>query len=71
MARPLRIDLTDMAHVPGCDGRARAGADELRCECGSLLARWTPDGLELKCRRCKRRVVVPVEGAPGRPPSAT
>lgn len=34
---------------------------DVRCDCGSLLARWTPAGLELKCRRCKRHVVVPVD----------
>jgi len=30
----------------------------LRCHCGSLLARLVPDGVEIKCRRCKRRVVI-------------
>jgi phage FluMu protein Com len=30
----------------------------LRCCCGSLLARLVTGGVELKCRRCKRRVVV-------------
>ena len=70
MARPQRIELDRMAHAPGCGGsRGRAGADELRCDCGSLLARWTPDGLELKCRRCKRRTVVPMARIPARPPS--
>jgi len=33
---------------------------ELRCDCGNLMARMTSAGLELKCRRCKRLVVVPV-----------
>lgn len=33
----------------------------LRCLCGSLLARLVPEGVELKCRRCKRRVVLPLE----------
>ncbi len=33
---------------------------ELRCGCGSLMARLTSAGLELKCRRCKRLIVVPV-----------
>jgi len=32
----------------------------LRCHCGSLLARLVPDGVEIKCRRCKRRVVIPL-----------
>ena len=27
----------------------------LRCCCGSLLARLVNDGVELKCRRCKRQ----------------
>jgi hypothetical protein len=40
------------------DGSAR-GAREARCACGSLLARLTAGGVELKCRRCKRIVLVP------------
>ncbi len=32
---------------------------ESRCKCGHLLARLTSDGVELKCKRCKRIVVVP------------
>ncbi|WP_244237381.1 hypothetical protein [Corallococcus llansteffanensis] len=35
--------------------------------CGSLLARLVPGGVELKCRRCHRTQVVPLEGsAPSR-----
>ncbi len=34
--------------------------DTLRCHCGSLLARVVPDGVEIKCRRCKRCVVIPL-----------
>jgi hypothetical protein len=34
--------------------------DELRCPCGSLLARLVPGGVELLCRRCRRTVVVPL-----------
>jgi phage FluMu protein Com len=32
-----------------------------RCLCGSLLARLVPEGVELKCRRCKRQVILPLE----------
>ena len=32
--------------------------NSLRCSCGSLLARMVADGVELKCRRCKRQVIV-------------
>ena len=31
----------------------------LRCGCGNLLARVVAEGVEIKCRRCKRRVIVP------------
>jgi phage FluMu protein Com len=37
---------------------ANASDAELRCHCGSLMARVTPRGIELKCRRCKRVVIV-------------
>jgi len=37
--------------------------DELRCDCGSLMARVTVRGIELKCRRCKRVVVVAIDHA--------
>ncbi len=29
-----------------------------RCECGNLLAKMAPGGIEVKCRRCKRIVVI-------------
>jgi hypothetical protein len=36
--------------------------------CGRLVARIVPQGIELKCRRCKRslRVALPPAGAQGR-----
>jgi phage FluMu protein Com len=33
---------------------------DARCECGNLLARLTPRGVEVKCRRCKRVVLLPI-----------
>lgn len=32
---------------------------EARCECGQLMAKVRMDGLELKCKRCKRIVLIP------------
>lgn len=32
---------------------------ETRCECGQLMAKLRPEGVELKCKRCKRLVVIP------------
>ena len=40
--------------------RPKAAAHDCRCGCGSLLARLRPDGVELKCRRCKRVVMLSV-----------
>ncbi len=36
-------------------------ADEARCICGSLVARVVAGGVELKCRRCRRIVLVPID----------
>ncbi len=33
---------------------------DCRCVCGSLVARLVEGGVELKCRRCKRTLVVPL-----------
>ena len=38
-------------------------ASDQRCQCGNLLARLRPKGVELKCRRCKRVVVIPWQAA--------
>lgn len=40
----------------GSSGCCPGDATEQRCECGNLLARLTPRGVEVKCRRCKRVV---------------
>lgn len=45
----------------GKAGHDRMGIKPFRCLCGSMLARLVPGGVELKCRRCKRQVVVPLE----------
>jgi hypothetical protein len=42
---------------------AAGPCEDVRCGCGSLLARYVDGAVELKCRRCKRVWRVPVEGA--------
>ena len=32
---------------------------EARCHCGQLMAILKKDGVELKCKRCKRLVFIP------------
>ena len=38
-----------------------APLQEARCECGQLIAKLRKDGVELKCKRCKRIVLIPFE----------
>ncbi|MEK6785366.1 MAG: hypothetical protein AABY61_07785 [Nitrospirota bacterium] len=38
---------------------------ETRCECGQLIAKVSGQGLELKCKRCKRIVVIPFSSIEG------
>jgi len=42
-----------------------AGCGETRCECGQLIAKVRRQGLELKCKRCKRIVVIPFSSIGG------
>ncbi|MBW1876897.1 MAG: hypothetical protein JRJ84_00905 [Deltaproteobacteria bacterium] len=43
---------------------SRRGDNELRCQCGSLLARLVSSGVELRCRRCKRAVTLELRAGP-------
>jgi phage FluMu protein Com len=46
--------------------RGRNTADEeARCECGQLIAKLQQGGIELKCKRCKRIVVIPLASIEG------
>jgi hypothetical protein len=38
---------------------------DLRCECGALVARRKPEGIELKCRRCRRSLLLRLEADGG------
>jgi phage FluMu protein Com len=40
-------------------------ASETRCECGQLIAKIRGQRLELKCKRCKRIVVIPFSSIEG------
>ena len=42
-----------------------ANCGETRCECGQLIAKVRGQGLELKCKRCKRIVVFPFSSIEG------
>lgn len=45
---------------PGARQDAHPVGDDCRCLCGNLLARVVGDRVELKCRRCKRTLLIPL-----------
>jgi hypothetical protein len=57
----LRSTSHQEAQLAGCAERP-SGQRDCRCLCGNLLARVVGDRVELKCRRCKRTVLVPIAG---------
>jgi phage FluMu protein Com len=46
---------------PGAPGET----SETRCECGQLIAKVRGQRLELKCKRCKRIVIIPFSSIEG------
>ena len=51
--------------MPGLVPEMLPAASETRCECGQLIAKVRGQGLELKCKRCKRIVVIPFSSIEG------
>lgn len=60
MTHPARTCPID-GHLAASSPLGARAHEDMRCACGSLLARRVPEGVELKCRRCKRTVVIPLE----------
>ncbi|HEY6100791.1 MAG TPA: hypothetical protein VIW03_15240 [Anaeromyxobacter sp.] len=56
--RPFTLPPSPCAALPSPDA-----AGEVRCGCGSLLARVVGGAVELKCRRCKRTWRIPLRRA--------
>ncbi|GEM_PF-1496859 len=38
-----------------------SNSEDLRCLCGNLVARIVRDQIELKCKRCKRIHLIPLQ----------
>ena len=47
-----------MTETPRALPTSDDSCEECRCNCGALLARIVDGGIELKCRRCRRTVVL-------------
>ncbi len=59
--------IPELPFCPKCG--ADAGIEiptDVRCECGFLLCKLSEDAIEVKCRRCKRLVYVPIDDVPAR-----
>jgi hypothetical protein len=41
--------------------------EQVRCLCGQLVARLVEGGIELKCKRCRRLVTIPLSRIRGTP----
>lgn len=39
----------------------REGLMDERCECGNLLCKISKETIEIKCRRCKRIHIIPIQ----------
>ena len=51
--------------TPKASTSDRSQSSETRCECGQLIAKVVGGGLELKCKRCKRIVIIPFASIQG------
>lgn len=40
-------------------------SEDIRCHCGQLMARLIAQGIELKCKRCRRLLVIPFSDIQG------
>lgn len=59
--------IPELMSCPHCEAPAdHEIPTDLRCECGFLLCKLAEDTIEIKCRRCKRLVCLPVETLPER-----
>jgi phage FluMu protein Com len=53
--------MPESSHCLNCGEPAEyAVPTDLRCECGFLLSKLSVDSIEIKCRRCKRIVFIPI-----------
>lgn len=51
--------------MPTTPTHCRSTNQETRCECGQLIAKMRGQGIELKCKRCKRIVLIPFSSIEG------
>ncbi|CAI4030890.1 hypothetical protein DNFV4_01322 [Nitrospira tepida] len=45
--------------------------EDIRCNCGQLVARWVNGSIEVKCKRCRRLVRIAVPRGRASPATAS
>ena len=48
-----------MAHIRNPEWTVSLEKIKIRCSCGRVLAFWTKEGFELRCKRCERTILIP------------
>jgi len=68
--RPVKVPYTGLNSRDHMKSLASSSdvASEARCECGQLVAKLRQNGVELKCKRCKRIVLIPFSSEVGDEP---
>ena len=71
LEREFQLDGSMQQRISGIDTAVSAkrpsSRAEARCECGQLMAKLRHNGIELKCKRCRRIVLLPFSGIEGWP----
>jgi hypothetical protein len=58
MGRNREATVSSILRTVKTPATAESAEGDCRCSCGRLLARLTRDGLEVKCRRCRRVLLI-------------
>jgi phage FluMu protein Com len=57
------------AGLPPRRNHGTSGAlNDIRCQCGKLVAKWELQGISIKCTRCQRLVSIPYHAIEGKQP---
>lgn len=55
--------------IPSARNHRTFGAlNDIRCQCGKLVAKWDLQGISIKCTRCQRLVSIPFHAIEGKQP---
>jgi hypothetical protein len=65
---PSRGGVLAMTNTMKRESARSLSCDDVRCHCGQLVARWSEQAIEIKCKRCRRLVKIAFDDIEGVPP---